>query len=89
MPAKVTGVKLDSQGMQAMLKEQFVRDELTRRAERVLASAQSGLPEFTYQIEQVTTDRAVVRVGSDDDGVLFAEAATGNLLRALDSGGGT
>jgi hypothetical protein len=88
MAVKVTQVKLDSRGMRELLNEQFVRDHLTKRADRVLSAAQAGSEEFDYHIEQATTDRAVVRVGSDDDGVLFAEASTGNLLRALDAGAG-
>jgi len=89
MAAKVTQVKLDSKGMRELLNEDFVRDHLTDRAGRVLSAAQAGDPNFDYHIEQATTDRAVVRVGSDDDGVLFAESATGNLLRALDAGAGS
>ena len=89
MAAKVTQVKLDSKGMRELLNEDFVREHLTERADRVLAAAQAGDPNFDYHIEQATTDRAVVRVGSDDDGVLFAESATGNLLRALDAGAGS
>ena len=75
--------------MRALLNEGFVREDLTRRAGRVLSAAQAGDPSFDYHIEQNTTDRAVVRVGSDDEGVLFAESETGNLLRALDAGGGS
>jgi hypothetical protein len=86
MASKVTAVKLDSKGMRELLNERFVRDHLTDRADRVLGAAQAGDPSFEYHIEQATTDRAVVRVGSDDEGVLFAEANTGNLLRALDAG---
>jgi hypothetical protein len=88
MAAAVTQFKMDSAGMKAMLNEQFVRDDLTTRAGRVLDAAQAGQPDFDYAIEQATTDRAVVRVGSEDPGVLFAESATGNLLRALDAAAG-
>lgn len=87
--AKLTAFKLDSAGMKELLNEDFVRDDLTERAGRVLSQAQAGASEgVEYQIEQATTDRAVVRVGSESEGVLFIESATGNLLRALDAGGG-
>lgn len=82
----------DPQGIGEMLRSAEVDQVLTVRAERVLTAAQAGAaddPEFSYTIEHVTTDRAVVRVGSDSDGVWFYEAATGNLLRALDAGGGS
>lgn len=87
MAAKVK-FKLDSSGIKDMLNESFVRAELTQRAERVLSAAQAGDPNWSYQIVQGTTDRVRVSVGSDDEGVLFAEAETGNLLRALDAGAG-
>lgn len=89
MAAKVTQFKLDSKGMRQLLNEDFVRDHLTTRADRVLSAAEAGGGDFAYHIEQATTDRAVVRVGSDDDGALFYEANTGNLLRALDAGAGS
>jgi len=81
--------KLNGPGVRELLNEEFVRKHLTERAERVLADAQSGQPDFDYHIEQAKTDRVVVRVGSDDEGVLFAESDTGNLLRALDAGNGS
>jgi hypothetical protein len=80
---------LNPQGVRDLLKEDFVRAELTRRAERVQQQAQAGDPNFTYHIEQATTDRAVVRVGSDDEGAIFAELDTGNLVRALDAASGS
>jgi hypothetical protein len=86
---KVTAFKMDSSGMKQMLNEQFVRDDLTDRAERVRDAAASGDPNYDYQIVQGTTDRVKVSVGSDDEGVLFAESATGNLVRALDAGAGS
>lgn len=82
----VTKFVLNGPGVAEMLQEQFVRDELTKRAARVLNSAEAGDDSFDYHIEQETTDRAVVRVGSDDEGVLFAESMTGNLIRAIDAG---
>lgn len=86
---RVTAVKLESSGMVALLNEDGVRDDLTDRAGRGLAAAQAGNPKYTYAIEQDTTDRAVVRYGSEDPGVLFSESATGNLLRSLDACSGT
>jgi len=80
--------KMNGPGVRELLNEAFVRKHLTDRAERVLSAASAGQPDFNYHIEQAKTDRAVVRVGSDDDGVLFAESDTGNLLRALDAGNG-
>jgi len=82
-------VVLENAGMKALLNEDFVRDELTRRAGRTLTAVESADPEHEYHIEQATTDRAAVRVGSDDEGVLFAESATGDLLRSLDAAAGS
>lgn len=81
--------ELNSQGMRDMLNADYVREDLTERGGRVKDQAQAGGGEFTYDVVQGTTDRVRVAVGSDDDGVLFYEAATGNLLRALDAGGGS
>lgn len=85
----VTKFVMSSSGMKDMLNESFVRDHLTDRAGRVRDAAASGDPNYDYEIEQVTTDRAVVRVGSTDEGVLFAESETGNLARALDAAAGS
>ena len=81
--------KLNGPGVRELLNEEFVRKHLTERAERVLSAAQGGSADFDYHIEQGKTDRVVTRVGSDDEGVLFAESETGNLLRALDAGNGS
>jgi len=67
-----------------------IRVELTKRMERVLETAQADAPVKTGEyraglhIEQVTTDRAVVRVAGDTDHDWAVEANTGNLSRALD-----
>ena len=89
MAVTVTKFVMNGRGMRELLNEDFVRAELTRRADRVLSAAEAGTSEFSYHIEQARTDRAVTRVGSDDPGVLFYESATGNLIRALDAGGGS
>lgn len=84
---KVTAFKLDSSGMQELLNEGFVADCLLDVAGPVADAANAGAGgEFTYHIEEGRTDRVRVAVGSDDEGVLFYESATGNLLRALDAG---
>lgn len=72
-----------------------VRDELTRRMERVEAKAKADAPVETgayrdsIHIEQDTTDRAVVRVVADVPHAHLVEANTGNLSRALDAAGGS
>lgn len=84
-------ITLDHPSMGAMLKSAPVRAELTRRAQRSLAAAQSSAPVDTgaykasLHIEQDTTDRAVVRVVADDPKSVFVEAQTGNLARAIDA----
>lgn len=76
-------------GMRAMLNEQFIRDYLTPRADRVLAAAKASAPFVTGEyrdglhVEQATTDRVCVQVAGGSDHDLEVEAATGNLLRAL------
>lgn len=71
--------KLNSRGMDRLLKSPEVRADLTRRAQRVQAAAGAGA-----HIEQVTHDRAVVRVV----GSLRDEADNGTLTRALRAAGG-
>jgi hypothetical protein len=80
---------LNPRGIREMLNEDFVRSDLTKRGERVLSQAQAGEPDYSYHIEQAKTDRAVVRVGSDDPEAIYAELNSGNLVRALDAGGGS
>lgn len=87
-----TRVKLNSGGMEALLKSAEVRADLTERAEKVLAAAQAdphddtGAYEAGLHIEQDTTDRAVVRVVSGDFKGHILEANYGILARALDAG---
>jgi hypothetical protein len=72
-------------GIGELLKSAEVRADLTSRAGAVLGAVQAAESDYTYRITQHTTDRAVVRVGSDDPGALFEEAETGQLARALDA----
>lgn len=84
-------VKLNRGGMKELLASQGVRDDLTVRAERVLAAAQAdphddtGAYEAGLHIEQAMTDRAVVRVVSGDFKGHILEANYGILTRALDA----
>jgi hypothetical protein len=86
-----SGVKLNHAGMAALLKSSEVRDMLTAKAEPVLAAAQAdphddtGAYEAGLQIQQSTTDRAVVRVVATDYKGHILEAKYGILSRALDA----
>lgn len=88
-------VVLNHGGMADLLKDEGVRAELTRRAERVLEAAKAdphddtGAYEAGLHIEQATTDRAAVRVVSGDRKGHILEAEFGILTRALDAAGGT
>lgn len=87
-------VRLNSAGMRALLNDDGVRADLTRRMENVLQAAQADPHDETYtyesslHIEQATTDRAAVRVRSSDPKSHVMEANYGILARALDSAGG-
>lgn len=87
--ARTQGFRLLSPGMRDLLNDPAVRGMLTTLAGPVLARAQAGAPVDTgeyrasLRIIQATTDRAVVRVGSDDDKALVIEARTGNLARSV------
>lgn len=85
--AAVSDVRIESsyEGIGELLNSDEVRADLTRRAGSVLGAMQAAEPEFAFEITQATTDRAVVRVGTDDPRALFEEAATGQMSRALDS----
>lgn len=76
-------VRMNHRGSEALLKSKEVRDYLTRLAERV--KARQGRDS---RIWQDTTDRAAVRIGSDDPRALRREADTGYLSRSLDAIGG-
>lgn len=87
-------VVLNHAGMSQLLKSDAVRDMLTRRAQPVLAAAKAdehddtGAYENGLQIQQATTDRAVVRVVSTDWKGHILEARYGILSRALDQASG-
>lgn len=89
-------VKLSSSGMDALLKSDEVRSELTERAQRVLAAAQADASNYRVTgdyyngltIRQDTTDRAAVRVVGTAPHSHLVEANRGTLARALDSAGG-
>lgn len=88
-------IKLNSAGIQSYLDGGGGVDSLLRaRAERVLAAAKAdphddtGAYENGLHIEEVHTDRLVVRVVSGDYKGHILEANYGILSRALDSAGG-
>jgi hypothetical protein len=82
---------LNSAGMQAMLVSPGIRADMLSRAEIVAATARASAPvdsgayRDSITAYDVTTDRAVGRVGSDLPYASLIEANTGNLARALDA----
>lgn len=82
-------LRLISAGMRDLLNSAGVRAYLTTLAGPVLARAQAGAPIDTgryrasLRIIQDSTDRAVVRVGSNDPDAMIIEARTGNLARSI------
>lgn len=84
-------VKLNGRTVGELLKSDDVRDDLTTRAERVLAKAKADAPVVTgnyrdgLAIVQDTTDRAAVRVVGTAPHSHLVEAKTGNLARSLDA----
>lgn len=89
--ARPLRIEMNGRGIEELLKSDDVREELTRRAEAVLATAKANAPRVTGEyrdslhIVQDTTDRAAVRVAGGTDHDWAVEANTGNLARALDS----
>lgn len=85
----------NSRGFEELLKADFIRDDLTRRAEAMAAQARVTAPVATgayrdsITVVQDTTDRAVVRVIATDRKAPLIEAKTGNLSRARDAAGGS
>jgi D-ribose pyranose/furanose isomerase RbsD len=83
-----------SREIEDLLKSEDIRAELHRRGEPVLAAAQESAPvasgayKASLFLADDTTDRAVVRVGATVPYAMVVEARTGNLVRALDAGGG-
>lgn len=89
-----TRVTLNAKGVKALLTDPGVVAHLNERADRVLASAVADAPfesgdyrESLHKWDD-TTDRAVVRVGTDVAYGMGVEAAHGVLARALDAGRG-
>lgn len=88
-----TKVVLNHRGMAQLLKSRGVRSHLTSLARPVLAAAradphdETGDYESSLYIDQVTTDRAVVRVVAGDWKGHILEANYGILARALDAAG--
>jgi len=87
-----TKIKIHSAGIRELLNSSEVRSDLTDRGERVLSAAESNAPVASgeyrdgLEIQQDTTDRAVVRVVGTAPHSLIVEANHGVLARALDSG---
>lgn len=83
--------RLISSGMQQLLEFPEVRALLTAKAEIVASAARASAPVDTgayrdsIRVEQDTTDRVAVRVGSYVFYGIMVEANTGNLVRALDA----
>lgn len=75
-------VIMNSRGAEALLKGDDVREHLRSLGSRVLARLPSG-----HRMVDDTTDRAAVRVGSDDYSARRQEADTGYLSSALDAAG--
>lgn len=88
-----SNVRLKSAGIKQLLNSSEVRAMLTEKAQPVLAAAiadphdDTGAYEDSLQIQQATTDRAVVRVVSTDYKGHILEAKYGILSRALDAAG--
>lgn len=86
-------IKLNSSGIEKVLKSSGTRAVVTDHAEAVLAQAIATAPVLTgnYQaslhIEQDTTDRAVTRVVASAPHAHLVEAQSGTLSRALDAAG--
>ena len=82
-------VVLSHKGMRELLNDPGVRAELHRRADLVAARAKATAPVDTgayrdsIEIEDDTTDRAVVRIIAKDRKSHIIEARTGNLAKAL------
>jgi hypothetical protein len=70
-----------------------VRNELRRRAEKVLAQAKATAPvatgEYRNGLHLEEMPDGSIRVAGSTDHDIYVEADTGNLLRSLDAAGGT
>ena len=86
-------VVLSHGGIAALLKSDGVRADVSSRADRVAEAARAAAPvvsgAYRDSIESfdVTTDRAVGRVGASVPYAESVEAAHGTLARALDAAG--
>lgn len=80
-------VKVDVPGIGALLNSPELRDDLTARAARVEAQVTgANLDDRTeVRVEQLTHDRAVVRVVCEGPRALWQETQYGWLARALDA----
>lgn len=88
-------IKINGRGVKELLNSPEVRDDLLERGLNVESAARESAPYDTGEyadsihVEQVTTDRAVVRVVADAPHAWVVEANTGNLAKALDAAGGS
>jgi hypothetical protein len=92
MPRKVR-VKLISRGMNDLLRDPGVADDLRTRADRVLAAAEAGAPvhsgdyKDSLEVRMVEHDnRPVAQVHAAAPYAHIVEARTDNLARSLDAG---
>jgi len=88
---KSVRVKIEGPGIVALLNSSELRADLTRRMTRVLAAVPKEKLDSrtTVDVEQVTHDRAVVRVVATGPRALWEETHHGYLARALDAAGGS
>lgn len=86
-------LKLNSSGMEALLKSAEVRAQLGGPAEAVASAARANAPRKTgaladsIEVVDDTTDRAVKRVVASAPYALVVESETGFLSRSLDAAG--
>lgn len=91
--ARKVRIDIHDRAIRALLQSGGVRADLLSRGQRVLSAAQGGAPvesgdlRDSLSVWEDTTDRAVVRVGSDLDYAPLIAANTGFLSRALDAAG--
>lgn len=82
MAAKSIRVKLNRDGVRALLASQDVADDLTKRGERIAAAAGEGFEVTTTR----NRDRVVVFVRSTTHEARRAEAEDRALTHAIDAG---
>ncbi|MDB5716448.1 MAG: hypothetical protein JWO15_3845 [Sphingomonadales bacterium] len=91
-----SGIRVDmsSRGVKDLLTSSDVRSDLRERAQRVLSAAQSDASNYVVtgnylaglEVQDDTTDRAVVRIVGTAPYSHLVEAEHGTLARALDAG---